>query len=118
MSSLEPIAICQHCNRWIFDREDFITIERHSGPSPHQLYFHKDCWKCPKCGTNGPHYCPSDVAKRNDTTKQLSLLTTTMTTKKSFQILVRAAPIRRLLTRPHKMRNFMPPAVAFWFSFI
>ena len=60
----EPVGICEHCNRYIFDPEDdYLVSERHSGPSVHYLYFHKACWRCPKCGTNGPHYCPADLAR-------------------------------------------------------
>jgi hypothetical protein len=52
---------CEHCGKKIVNAKH-IVIERHSGPSVHQLHFHGKCWKCPKCGTNGPHYCPADVA--------------------------------------------------------
>jgi hypothetical protein len=59
----EPVGICEHCNRWIFDGDDYLVSERHSGPSVHYLYFHQGCYRCPKCGTNGPHYCPGDIAR-------------------------------------------------------
>lgn len=60
---LEPVAVCQHCNRWVFEGDDYEVCEGHSGPSVHYIHFHKACWKCPKCGTCGPHYCPADIAR-------------------------------------------------------
>jgi uncharacterized protein with PIN domain len=51
---------CEHCGKPITTQQH-ITMERHSGPSTHHLHFHQECWRCPKCGTNGPHYCPADV---------------------------------------------------------
>lgn len=53
---------CEHCGKPI-TTGDYITCERHSGPSVHELHFHKECWRCPNCGTNGPHYCPADVCR-------------------------------------------------------
>ena len=59
----EPIAHCEHCGKLVLDGDDYLVCERHSGPSSHLLYFHKACWRCPKCGTNGPHWCPADIAR-------------------------------------------------------
>jgi predicted RNA-binding Zn-ribbon protein involved in translation (DUF1610 family) len=55
------IPRCEHCGQPI-TTEEHIVIERHSGPSTHILHFHQECWRCPECGTNGPHYCPADIA--------------------------------------------------------
>jgi hypothetical protein len=59
---LPPVNICEHCGKPVTTTEEHIMMERHSGPSTHYLFFHKECWRCPKCGTNGPHYCPADIA--------------------------------------------------------
>ena len=55
------IPHCEHCNKPIHG--EHITVQRSSGPSTHTLHFHNQCWKCPACGTNGPHYCPADIAR-------------------------------------------------------
>jgi hypothetical protein len=69
LGSLEPsappqdtILRCEHCGKAI-KGEAYITRERHSGPSLHYLYFHHECYRCRRCGTNGPHYCPADIAR-------------------------------------------------------
>jgi uncharacterized protein with PIN domain len=57
------LPICEHCSQPIPSNQEHRIVERHSGPSTHYLHFHLDCWRCPRCGTNGPHYCPADIAR-------------------------------------------------------
>jgi hypothetical protein len=59
----EALAICEHCGKRILEGDDYLVNERHSGPSLHYLYFHSGCYQCPRCGTNGPHYCSHDIAR-------------------------------------------------------
>jgi hypothetical protein len=59
----EQLPICEHCHKFIKEGEDFIHKTGYSGPSEHHLFFHTECWTCPICGTNGPHYCPADIAR-------------------------------------------------------